>query len=185
MKLLLTYLLLIFPIIAGANSLPTFKIDQTHSTLTFKATQNGTPLEGQFKNFTGTLLFDPAKLKESKVEITVAMDSLAGDYDELLTTLKTAEWFDSGVFPKATFKSTSITNIKDNLYQASGLLTIRDHTTPVIFNFTLDKYSSKELTAHGGTVIKRLDFQIGQGEWSNVSEIKNEVAVNFTLTATH
>lgn len=176
-------LTLFIPIITHAASTPHWDIVPKDSSIIFTATQNGSPVAGQFKNFTGDIDFDPAVLGSSNIQITVEMTSLSTSYKEVETTLKTPEWFNTKLFPKAIFKASQFKKTGNNTYQADGTLTIRDKTIPIVLNFTLDEYTQTKAHATGGTVLKRTAFGIGTGEWSKTDEVKDDVKVDFTLSA--
>jgi polyisoprenoid-binding protein YceI len=153
------------------------------SQLTFTATQNGSPLTGEFKSFTATLLVDANDLKNSSIDIIIDMNSVNASYAEVKNTLLTPDWFNVKAFPKAEFKATEFTKTGDNTYQAIGTLTIRDKSVPVILNFNSSFPNPNKGVVEGSTSIKRNAFGIGQGEWMSTEQIKDEVTVNFKVTA--
>lgn len=163
---------------------PKWQIIPDKSTITFTATQNDAPVTGEFKSFTGDIHFDPQQLSISNVTIIVDIASVKTSYAEIAKTLLSQEWFDVKTFPKATFKATSFSKIGDNNYQANGTLTIRDKTSPVTLTFTLQPVTKITTIAKGETTIQRSTFGIGRGEWASTDNIKDEVKINFTLSAT-
>lgn len=163
---------------------PLWKIVPAHSSLAFIATQNGAPVKGEFKKFTGEIHFDLNQLKDSKVKITVDMSSLATSYEDLTVTLKTPDWFNQAAYPQAVFESTEISKVADKQYQAKGNLTIRNKTLPVTLNFTVTQPTQSNIMATGYTTLKRTVFGVGQGEWSSVNEVKDDVRVDFVVNAT-
>ena len=175
-------LALLLPLVAQAALSP-WQIVPATSYLTFTATQNGTPVNGTFRSFTGTLMIDPVNYQSSQIEIVVDIASLFTSYSLITTTLVKPEWFDAKQFPKAVFKSTQFTKTGDNSYQAKGTLSIRDKTAPVTVSFKTEQPSENTGVVTGSTVIQRNTFGVGQGEWSKTSEIKDEVTVNFKVTA--
>jgi len=173
---------LLSPLVAFAN-VPSWTIVPNESTLTFTATQNGAPVTGQFTNFTGDINFDPTQLDKSNVKIVVNVGSISDAYHVLSDTLKSAEWFNTKVFPQAVFQSTGFTKTGDKTYQAKGTLTIRDKTQPIVLTFTQEEYSQTKAKMTGSTTIKRTAFGIGQGEWSDTKAVKDDVKINFTVSA--
>src|SRR5438445_7522047 len=91
-------LFILLPVVTIA-AVPSWKIVPTESSLTFTATQNGAPVTGAFKNFTGKINFDPNQLGESNVKIIVDMGSVTDSYNQLSDTLKAPHWFDIKLFP--------------------------------------------------------------------------------------
>jgi polyisoprenoid-binding protein YceI len=175
-------MVLLMPAVGMAAS-PAWQIVPNESTITFTATQNNAPVSGEFKSFTGEINFDPAQLDTNNVRIAVDMESVTTSYAPVADTLKTAAWFDVKLFPQAVFKANHFTKTGDKTYQANGTLTIRDKTVPVVLNFVQQNYTKTKARVTGSTLLKRTQFGIGQGEWAKTNEVKDEVQVNFALTA--
>lgn len=162
-----------------------WKIIPAESQLTFTATQNGAPVSGEFKTFTGEIFVDPQNYKSSHIDISVDINSVSASYAELKSTLVTPDWFNAKMFPKAEFKSAQFEKTGDNTYLAHGSLTIRDHTVPVTLAFKTAQPSPDKGIVVGSVVIKRTQFGVGQGDWSSTNEIKDDVIVNFKVSATN
>jgi len=176
-------ILLLSPLVAFAG-VPSWKIIPSESSLTFTATQNGAPVTGTFTNFYGEINFDPAQLGKSNVKIIVNVGSISDAYNELSDTLKSADWFNTKLFPQAVFQSNNFTKTSDKTYQAKGTLTIRDKTLPIVIIFSQQEYSQTKAKMMGNTIIKRTAFGVGQGEWSDTKAVKDDVQINFTVSAT-
>lgn len=175
--------LMMFPILSFA-AVPSWQILSGESSLSFTATQNGAPVSGKFKTFTGVINFDPDQLSASSVVITIDMNSVTDPYAQLSDTLKTPDWFNVKLFPDATFKCNNFVKTGDKTYQAKGTLTIRDKTAPVMLNFTQEAYTPTMARIKGSTTFKRTTFGVGQGEWADTSTVKDDVTVDFTISAT-
>ncbi len=165
-------------------AVPTWQIVPDKSSLTFTATQNGAPTTGTFKTFSGDISFDPNQLSMSHIKIVVDLASISDAYNTLADTLKTAPWFNTAVFPQATFVSKSITKTGAKTFAAQGDLTLRDKTLPITLTFTQTEYSATKAVMTGTTTIQRTAFGVGQGEWADTKAVKDAVTVNFTVTAT-
>ena len=175
-------MLIIAPIYAN-SAIAEWQIIPAQSHLTFTATQNGAPVTGQFKTFTGNIGFDLNNLKNSKATITIDIGSISTAYSDLTSTLITTDWFNVKAFPKAEFKSSDFKKISDNNYKANGTLTIRDKTTPIVLTFTAVQPTNDMMTVEGKISLSRSIYGVGQGEWASTNEIKDEVNVNFKLIA--
>lgn len=160
-----------------------WKIIPERSQLNFIAYQNGAPVSGRFEKFSGQIHFDPDQLAASKVKIIVDINSIATDYEDLTTTLETADWFNMKVFPEAVFESSAFTKIGDKQFQAKGTLKIRDQSQPLTLTFIFEQPTADTALARGTTVLKRTAFGVGQGEWSSVNEVQDDVKVNFKVNA--
>ncbi len=181
-KIVIGLSLILFPLLSFA-AVPSWKIISSESTIAFAATQNGAPVKGEFKSFTGEIQGTPADLKDSHVKIVVDTGSVSTSYGDVATTLKTPDWFNVAQFPKAVFTADHFTQTAKDSYAATGTLTIRDKTVPVTLNFSLKHYSPEGFVAVGSTTIQRLSFGVGQGDWSKTDSIKDNVQVEFTLKA--
>ena len=168
------------PVISFAN-VPEWKIILEKSSIEFTATQNNAPVTVGFKSFHANVEFDPDKLEESHVCVVIDMNSVNAEFEDLVLTLKSPEWFDVEKFPTATFESTKFTKTEKGDYHCEGNLTIRDRTLPITIDFELKKYTSKDTVVEGLTTIKRSDFGVGQGEWANTDEIRDKVITRFML----
>jgi polyisoprenoid-binding protein YceI len=186
--LFLILLGLAVPAQAQAPSIQAWRIVAEESHLDFEGTQMGADFKGSFGAFEGKINFDPANLAASKADITIMMDSVDATSPDRNKYLRMADWFDVAKFPEAHFVTTSIEKGLDtNQYVATGDLTIRDVTLPVILPFTLDitTTDSGESIARmtGETALNRLDFGIGQGQWKDVKTVANQVKLRVTVTA--
>lgn len=172
---------LVFTPLLTEAAVPQWQIVPNESQLTFTATQNGAPVTGEFKTFTGDIRVDPNDLKNSSIDIIVDINSISASYSELKDTLINPEWFNVKMFPKAEFKSNQIEKTGDKSYQAKGILTIRDKSEPVTLTFTSEQPDANKGIVVGNTTIKRTQFGVGQGDWSSTKEIKDEVTINFKV----
>lgn len=171
--------------LAYGGSLTRWDILPAESTLTFTGTQNGAPVTGAFKSFSGTINVDPTQYENSNVDIVINVNSLSVSYAELATILITPDWFNVKAFPKAEFKSTKITKVNDKTYAATGLLTIKNKSAPITITFSGVESPKDQATLEGKTTIKRSVFGVGEGEWSGSDVIKDDVIVNFKLAVVH
>ncbi|WP_131781059.1 YceI family protein [Legionella gresilensis] len=166
-----------------ANNLSKWEILPDQSSITFTAIQNNAPVSGQFKRFDGEIIADAEQYASSRININIDIASLSASYHDLITMLLSADWFDVKKFPIANFKATHFNKVNKNTYTADGLLTIRNKTVPTILTFTADENNRGYTVVEGNTTIKRTLFGVGQGEWSDVSTVKDEVQINFRVVA--
>lgn len=168
---------LMIPTVWAQNTIPVWAIDNNSSKLTFIATQNNAPVQGEFKKFDGKIKFNDTDLYNSEIEIVVDSASVFASYKDLVDALKMQDWLAPAQFPQATFKSKGLIKTADG-YKTQGELTIRSKKQPQTIEFKLQE-DKNELRSQGEFVINRLDFDLGQGEWKDTTEVKNEVKVKF------
>jgi polyisoprenoid-binding protein YceI len=92
------------------------------------------------------------------------------------------EWFSSAQFPKATFTSTAIKSAGAGKLTVSGKLTIKGKVADVSFPLTV-KADGKNQVFDGALPIKRLAFNIGEGEWKDTGMVADDVTIKFHVVA--
>ena len=141
--------------------------------------QMGVPLQGRFKRFQAQVAFDPKALTTSRIAFELDLGSVALNADAD-AELPKAEWFNVPKFPKATFQSTGIKAVGGGQFQVSGKLAIKGQTRDVVVPVTVTQAKGLS-TATGAFTLKRLDFRIGEGDWTDTSIVANDVQVQFKL----
>lgn len=174
-------LLLLQAPLAQAQAKPAAaQLQVAQSELSFTSRQMGVPVDGRFKRFDAQLNFDPKKPEAGKVAFTIDLASVSMGAPELDSELAKALWFDSKKMPQASFQSTAVKAAGAGKFEVAGKLTIKGQVRDVVVPITLAQAGALS-TATGGFVLKRLEFKIGDGEWSDTSIVANDVQVKFKL----
>ncbi len=171
--------LLSLPVMAQAGPAPA-QLLPAQSELNFTSRQMGVPVDGKFKRFDASLNFDPRKPEVGRIGLTIDLASVALGGPEVEAELAKAAWFDSKKQAQASFQSSAIKAVGAGRFDVSGRLTIKGQTRDIVVPITLAQAGAVS-TASGSFVIKRLEFKIGEGEWSDISVVANEVQVKFKL----
>jgi len=158
------------------------KVDTAKSTVSSVFKQLNVPVEARFKKFTAQIDFDSAKPEAAKASVDIDVASFdLGDADYNKEVLK-KDWFNAAQFPKATFVSSSIKAAAGapagTRYDVAGKLTIKGKTADVQFPLTVKKEGASQ-TFDGAVPIKRLTFNIGEGEWKDTGMVADEVTIKF------
>lgn len=183
---ILNYFLSLFILFLSSYSyaaVPEWNILTNESKLTFTGTQNDSPTSGGFKQFSGSIFFDPDKLNDSHIKIIVDTKSVYTSFADFTENLQSQDWLAVKLFPQAIFEAKQFKKTGDKSFEAIGTLRIRDKTQPVTIAFQAQPLSDKQVAVTGSTVIKRNMFGVGQGDWQSTSEVKDEVKVDFELKA--
>lgn len=171
--------LLLLLALACAPVLAADYVQQPGSTLAFAGKYQGEVFTGRFPAFTTRLAFDPARLDAARLDVTIPLAGATtgnADYDG---ELKGSAFFDYAKFPKARFVSTAVREEGGKLV-ADGNLTIRDKTKPVQLKLDF-KPAGSGATLDVQAALKRLDFDVGTGEWTDTSLISGDIAVTSHL----
>lgn len=143
--------------------------------------QMGVPVEGRFRKFDAQLNFDPKKPEAGKVALTLDLGSATMGNVEADAELPKATWFNTAKFPQASFQSLSIKRASGpGRFDIAGKLLIKGSSQDIVVPVTMTQ-AAGTTTASGSFVIKRLEFKIGEGEWTDTSMVANEVQVKFKL----
>ncbi|MYM40448.1 YceI family protein [Duganella qianjiadongensis] len=165
-----------------AASAAALKTDPAKSTVSATFKQMNVPIEAKFKQFSASIDYDAAKPDAAKasVEITIASFDLGDpEYNKEVTK---KEWFNAAQFPKASFVSTAIKSAGAGKLNVTGKLTIKGKTADVTFPLTVKTEGGKQIF-EGALPIKRLSYNIGEGEWKDTSMVADDVTIKFHVTA--
>lgn len=158
------------------------KTDPAKSTVSATFKQMNVPIESKFKKFTATIDYDAAKPDASKATVEVDTGSLdMGDADYNKEVAK-KEWFNAAQYPKATFVSSAIKSAGAGKLNVTGKLTIKGKATDVSFPLTVKTEGGKQVF-DGVLPIKRLAYNIGEGEWKDTSIVADDVTIKFHVVA--
>jgi polyisoprenoid-binding protein YceI len=174
----------------------TYKMDTKASLLEW----TGKKLTGEH---TGTILFSSGSVEVQKdvitggkfeIDMTTIEDKdLSGDWKTKLENhLKSADFFDSGKFPKATFVITSVTplvtpNEGGFTHKVKGNLQIKDKTNEIAFDAAI-KMKEGKVTCVGAAVVDRSKFDVKYASKTFFAEIGDkmvydEFTVKFNIAA--
>lgn len=150
------------------------------SSVTFGYKQMGVALDGKFNKFAAQLSFDPAKVDKAQARIDIDVASIDTGSSEGNEEVVGKQWFNAIAIPTASFISTGLKALGGNRYEASGKLSIKGRTLDVKAPVTFQSAGNKG-QFDGTFTIKRLDYAIGEGAWSDVDTVANEIQIKFHL----
>lgn len=158
------------------------KTDLAHSSVTATFKQMNVPVDASFKRFNAQIDYDPAH--PDKATARIDLDTASFDMGEAEYNKEVAkkDWFDSSRFPKASFVSTAIRPAGAGKLTVAGKLTIKGRTQEVSFPVSVKPEGGKQVF-DGQLPIRRLAFDIGEGEWKDTSMVADEVVIKFHVAA--
>ncbi len=152
---------------------------QPGSTLGFTASYDGEAFQGAFTKFTPQIRFDPKNPATGLFDVRIALTSADTKNGERDDTLRGAEFFNIAKFAEARYVANKFRALGGNKFAADGNLTLNGVTKPVTLSFT---WSAGAKTMLDGTAaLKRLDFQVGTGDWADTGVLPNDVTVKTHL----
>ena len=172
------FLLLLLTTTACAAQAADYRM-QPGSTLGFTASYQGEAFNGSFARFAPQIRFDPAKLADSQFDVRITLASADTRNSERDDMLKGSDFFDAKTQPEARYVATRFRALGGNRFVADGTLTLHGVSKPAPLTFTWT--AGAKAVLDGTALLKRLDFNVGSGDWTDLDLIPNEVKVNTHL----
>ena len=166
------------PLLLAGGHVQAQKLEPAQSEIAFTVRQMGVPVEGRFTRFGGQVVFDPKKPEAGRIALTIDTGSARFGSPDTDGEAPKPDWLHVAKFPQATLESTGIKAVGPGKYEVAGRLAIKGSVRDVVVPVTLARSGAMTL-ATGAFTVKRLDFRIGDGEWSDTSMVANEVQVRF------
>ena len=167
---------------ATVASAAPLKTDTAHSSVKASFKQMNVPIESPFKKFVATIDYSDKTPDAAKASVEIDVASLDVGDAEMNKEVAKKEWFHAAQFPTASFVSTSIKADGAGKLTVAGKLTIKGKSSDVRFPLTVKQESGKQVF-DGQLPIKRLAFNIGEGEWKDTSMVADEVLIKFHVIA--
>jgi len=192
MKILFCLCLLSTFILGTAVAAEDFDLDQVHTNVGFSIRHMlVSNTKGNFKNFSGTLAYDPSDLANSKFTAKIQVNSIDTDNEKRDEHLKSSDFFDVEKFPEITFESTKFEKSNKNI-TVIGILTMHGVKKEVILPLVMtekvkDAWGNTRIGMHSEFVVNRQDYGI---TWSQVldnggltigNDVKVELDAEWTL----
>ncbi len=169
--------------LAWADAAPAQRVDTKASEVKFVTRMMGVPVEGRFERWDAQVAFDPRQPATARVALRIDTASASFASAEVGAEAQRAAWFDSAQFRDARFESTAVKALDGGRYELSGRLTLKGRTRDLVLPIVLAR-SGDAGTASGSFALRRLDFGIGEGEWSDTNLVAAEVQVHFRVALT-
>ena len=156
------------------------KLLPAQSEIGFVSRQMGSPVEGRFRRFDAQVALDPKQFAAAKIVFTVDLASATLASTDTETELRQPDWFDVKKFPRASFTSSAVKPRGPGRIEVVGTFSLKGRSRPLSVPVTLTQVGGIT-TATGAFTIRRLDFKVGDGDWTDTDLIANDVQVKFKL----
>jgi polyisoprenoid-binding protein YceI len=173
---------------APASSPSTWKIDATHSELSFSIRHFVSRVRGQFAVWSGTIVADPDNWSTASVEVTAQTSSIDTNNERRDADLRSPGHFDAEANPTVAFKSTKVTRFAGDSVAVAGNLMIHGIIKPVVLRGRLTGMTGAPGKRRAGfeaeTLINRKDFDM---TWNRMVEgssmLGDEVRIEMNVAA--
>jgi polyisoprenoid-binding protein YceI len=166
-----------------------WKIDNAHTQIGFTVRHMMiSKVRGNFEKFSGTVNLDPDKPANTSVDIQIETASVNTREPQRDAHLRSADFFNSEVYPLMTFKSRLVEMTGKNTASLVGDLTIRGVTKEVVVNVEFlgqakSPWGTTSAGFSGSTKINRKDFDL---TWNKTLEtggvlVSDEIEISIEL----
>lgn len=168
-----------------------FKIDTSHSSVTFKIRHFLSKTAGRFTQFKGSVHFNAKKPKRTKIYAVIQTNSINTDNKKRDNHLKKKDFFHTAKYKKITFKSTKVKNVvrkgKKIHFDLVGKLTIKKTTRTVTLKVVYG--GTMKIGGHFGTrsaftaktSINRHKFGVSTGKKMMRMALGAKVAIEINI----
>ena len=172
----------------SVNAPSMWKIDPTHSELSFTIRHMVSKVRGQFDAWSGTIIADPAEWSTASVEVVAQTSSIDTNNERRDADLRSVNHFDADANPTVTFRSTKVTRFAGDSVTIAGSLTMHGITRPVVLRGHLNGITGAPGKRRAGfeaeTTINRKDFNM---TWNRIVEgssmVGDEVRIEIDIAA--
>ena len=169
-----------------------YEIDPTHSAVDFVVRHLvAAKVRGGFKSFSGSIVIGDTP-EQSSVNVEIDVASITTGVDDRDAHLRSADFFDVGNHPTATFASTSVSPRGGSDYAVTGDLTIAGVTRSVDLDLeyagaVADPWGNSRVVFSATTEINREDFGL---TWNQALEtggvmVSKNAKIEIDVEAVH
>ena len=160
---------------------------QPDAKIEFQFTQLGGRVFGQFPDFKIDADIDPEKIDDCALHVAINLVTIDTQNSERDRLLQGPEFFDTEQFPLATFEALICRHIYGPAYEAVGTLMLKGTARDIVLPIELKvdgETGSRHATAKVQIGLKRSEWGIGEGIWSNTAVVGDAIFINIQITAT-
>lgn len=154
-------------------------LDAAHSKIVFSAEARFFSADGQFRRFSVKADVDDKALENSKVMVTVDVDSIDTNNEKRDKHLRSADFFDVTNHPTAAINIKGIRKLSDTSYEADGEITIRGVTKPLRLPVRIVLFEGGVLRFRGNVELNRRDF--GVSYQSRLNPIEDIIGIRYEV----
>lgn len=168
---------------AAAEPAGNWSVDYATSDISFSGVYDGKPFGGKFENWLAEVRFYPEDLAASSVSVSVETGSVTTGTKLYDSSLREAEWFNTGAFPEAQVELSNFEQTGEDTYTATATMTLKGKETSVPLDFQLT-INGGQATLNGKAVFSRKALDLGQVSDASGSWVSDEITVTVSGAAT-
>ena len=171
-----------------------WNVDASHTEINFSVRHFFTPVSGSFHAYEIELDFDPERPERSSVKVEVDVASIDTGNEKRDDHLRSADWFDAARHPHIRFESSTVRQVGEDRYLATGTLTIKETRRKFELPITLLGIQdipepmrpmlggiSQVASFEAAAELDRRDFGVGVGSWAETAIVGSEVRIAIAV----
>ena len=138
-------------------------------------------VKGKFNTIEGYIELDVKKKKNNKAIFSVQIDDLEMNYIKYKDLLLSNIFFDAIKFPLAVIDTKKFSYDNENELKLDAELTLKGKSemVPLVINVT--RLAEELVQIQSELIFSRTNFEIGIGQWSNTSVLKDKIKIKTNL----
>ena len=138
-------------------------------------------VKGKFNTIEGYIELDVKKKKNNKAIFSVQIDDLEMNYIKYKDLLLSNIFFDTQKFPLAVIDTKKFSYDNEKEFKLEAELTLKDKSeiVPLVINVT--RLAEELVQIQSELIFSRTNFEIGIGQWSNTSILKDKIKIKTNL----
>ena len=188
MKKIVTLLAFVSLIVIPNLWADVYKIDPSHSTVSFKIRHLFSNVQGLFKTYEGSFIYDPQHPETWKAEAILQAASIDTGVADRDKHLKNPDFFDVEKYPTLEFKSSDVVEASSNHAKLNGILKMHGIEKPITLDVDIhgvakDPWGNTRIGVTATTTLNRKDFGL---VWNKTVEtgqllVGEEVQINLEI----
>jgi polyisoprenoid-binding protein YceI len=166
-----------------------WRIDLNHSAVTFRVRHLGISwVNGQFKTWTGDLVFDPAHPEGASITARIQTNSVDTGNERRDNDIRSGNYLAVDSFPEMAFVGRLVHKADDTHFHVAGDLTLRGQTHPVTLDVemigTMTGQRGKRIAFTATTTINRMDYGVAFNRLMEGAQVVgNEIRITIDIEA--
>lgn len=146
----------------GGTQAQTYRPADRSSVVKVTVKNAGMDVDALFTGLEGEISFNPADLKTAAFSVSVDAATVNTGIDVRDANLRGGDYLDAKAFPRISFVSKQVSQVKPGAYLAKGTITIKGISKDITLPFTATPKEGGMLFS-GDCRLNRNDFRIGTG----------------------
>lgn len=163
-------------LLAAMPALAADYVQAAGSTLGFSGTLEGERFAGRFPGFTTRFTFDPADLKQARLDVTIPLVGATTGNRDHDAEMRGESLLHVRKFAQARYTASRFRALGGNRYAADGVLSLHGVAKPVTLAFTWT--AGKQPVLVGTASVRRLQFGIGSEDYADTGTLSDLIVVD-------